>query len=247
MKPQILSYGGGHQTVAMIVLVAEGVLPRPDRIVCADTSREVRSTWNYLVDNVQPYLEKHGLPPVEIAPHSLATVDLYGKNGDMLLPAYTSTGKLPTFCSTEWKQRVVRRWLRGSGTPTAEMWIGYAFDERKRWNKEQEPNTCWPNRFPLVEAMVRKADCVGIARKAGLADPEKSRCWQCPHQLNEEWRSLPPDEFEKACQLDDFIREEDAENNVFLHHSGVPLREADLNAPDRKGPDRQCGLGLCMV
>ena len=31
---------------------------------------------------------------VEIAPHSLATVDIYAKNDDLLLPAFTESGKL---------------------------------------------------------------------------------------------------------------------------------------------------------
>ena len=100
MRSQILSYGGGWQTVAMIVLVLRGILPRPDHIVIADTSREKSSTWDYLEDMVQPALERAGLR-VAIASHDLATVDLYSGNGDLLIPVYTETGKLPTFCSSD--------------------------------------------------------------------------------------------------------------------------------------------------
>lgn len=242
---EILSYGGGRQTVAMLVLVCEGLLPRPDRIVTADTSREVRSTWDYLTDVMGPYLAKHDLR-VEVAPHSLATVDVYGHNGDLLLPAYTQTGKLPTYCSNEWKARVVQRYLRADGITAATQWIGYAFDERKRWNKPEEEGP-WKRRFPLVELMIRTVDCPKIVGKAGLRVPTKSRCWNCPHQTNEEWRELPPDEFEAACRLDDEIRDNDERGGVYLHESRVPLREADLSAPDRKEPNRQCGLGLCMI
>lgn len=47
MRTQVLSYGGGVQTVAMVALVLQGRLPRPDMIVIADTSREKQSTWDY--------------------------------------------------------------------------------------------------------------------------------------------------------------------------------------------------------
>lgn len=242
---ETLSYGGGRQTVAMLALVCKGLLPRPDRIVTADTSREVGSTWAYLNDHMQPFLAKHGMT-VEVAPHDLATVDLYGKNGDLLLPVFTTTGKLSNYCSNEWKVRVCQRYLRSKGITSANQWIGFAFDERKRWDKEQEPGP-WQRRFPLVELMVRANDCPRIIQSVGLPVPNKSRCKMCPLQNNEEWRQLPPDEFEEACRIDEQIREDDDRHGVFLHQSRVPLREADLNAPDRREPDRQCGLGMCMI
>lgn len=241
----VISYGGGWQTVAMLALVAKGVLERPDRIVTADTSREVGSTWAYLNDTMQPFLEQHGMR-VEVAPRDLATVDLYGKNGDLLLPVYTATGKFSTYCSNEWKSRVIDRYLRGHGIESATRWIGFALDERSRWNKPEDDGA-WKRRFPLVELLVTKADCPKIIASVGLPFPHKSRCWQCPHQTNAEWRELPPDEFEKACLLDEQIREDDEYHAVYLHQSRVPLRSADLNARDRNEPNRQCGLGLCMI
>ncbi len=54
----VMSYGGGKQTVAMVTLVLEGKLPKPDLIVFADTSREVKTTWDYLEQVVQPALSK---------------------------------------------------------------------------------------------------------------------------------------------------------------------------------------------
>lgn len=245
MQTEVLNYGGGRQTVAMLALVVKGILPRPDRIVTADTSREVGSTWSYLNDHVQPWLEKHGMC-VEVAPHDLATVDLYGKNGDLLVPVYTLTGKLPTYCSNERKACVVQRYLRGVGVTSANMWIGFAYDERSRWDKERQPGA-WPMKFPLVDKMILQADCPTIVASVGLPPVKKSRCWICPHQKNAEWRELPPDEFAEACKVDEELRENDDRGGVFLHQSRVPLREADLNAPDRREPNRQCGLGLCML
>ena len=37
-KPVILSYGGGTQSIAICILIAQGRLPKPERIIIADTS-----------------------------------------------------------------------------------------------------------------------------------------------------------------------------------------------------------------
>ena len=242
----VLQYGGGRQTVALCVLISQGRYPRPDRVLIANTSREKGSTWDYLEEVARPLLATVGLT-IEIASHDLATVDLYGHNGDLLLPVYTRTGKFQTYCSNEWKARVADRYLRAQGVAKHTSWIGFAFDERKRIKGTDG------REFPLVDLMLTKADCRKIITDAGYPLPEPSACWMCPNQPNEEWRSMrsySPDEFEKACLLDEEIREEDFErggSGVWLHHSRVPLREADLGAVDRADVGRPCGLGLCMV
>ena len=240
----VLNYGGGWQTTGMLVLIEQGKLPRPDRIVIADTGREKKSTWRYLEATARPQMRAIGLD-IEIAPRSLARVDLYSHKGDLLLPVYTKTGKLPAFCSNEWKQRVVSRYL---GHPKGAVnWIGFTFDERTRI---KDPTGRW---FPLVEMMLTKTDIRQIIRDAGWPDPTSSACWMCANMGNAEWRDVrdsDPLDFEAACQLDEEIREQDIFNGgtgVWLHHSRIPLREADLDAEDRKGPARQCGLGLCMI
>ena len=48
------SYGGGTQSVAIAVLVAQGRLPRPELLVIADTGREATETWEYHEKHVAP-------------------------------------------------------------------------------------------------------------------------------------------------------------------------------------------------
>ena len=62
----VFSYGGGRQTASIACLIVQGIYPRPDRIVMADTGRENRSTWDYLAKHVQPMLATVGMQ-VEIA------------------------------------------------------------------------------------------------------------------------------------------------------------------------------------
>lgn len=245
----ILNYGGGWQTTGLLVLIEQGKLPRPDRIVIANTGREKQSTWNYLETTARPRMRAIGLD-IEIAPRSLAYVDIYSHQGTLLLPVYTATGKMSAFCSTEWKARVIDRYLRQSGAPPASErthWIGFTYDERQRIKGENG------RLYPLVDLMLTKTDVRHIVRAAGWRDPTSSACWMCANLDNAEWREMRdnrPDEFAMACDFDDEIRENDLFNGgsgVWLHHSRVPLREANLDAEDRKGPARQCGLGLCMI
>jgi 3'-phosphoadenosine 5'-phosphosulfate sulfotransferase (PAPS reductase)/FAD synthetase len=248
-----MHYGGGRQTTAMLILVTQGKLSRPDRIVIADTGRENTSTWEYRKEVTQPLAQSIGLT-IEIAPRSLAYVDLYAHNGDLLLPVYTLTGKLSAYCSTEWKQRVVRRYLKQQGIDSATAWIGYAIDERKRYtpNKEDAAGP-WYRRFPLFELHLTKRDCMSIIERAGLPIPPPSACWMCANKRNEEWRyerDTYPADFERACQLDEEIREEDVargNSGVWLHHSRVPLREANIDVDEGYEVARQCGLGMCFV
>jgi hypothetical protein len=246
---QVLNYGGGRQTVATCILIASGELERPDRIVISDTGREAQSTWDYADQHVRPLLESVGLR-LEVAPHSLATVDLYSHKGTLLLPVFTPTGKFSAYCSSEWKRDVMRRYLRNSGVNSATNWIGYSYDERRRWEGRRETDGPWRERYPLVERMLTKADCVRIIRKAGKPLPPKSACFLCPHRMNSEWRFIRdnyPEQWEEACRTDEEIREDDDQHAVYLHEDRVPLREANLDGPDRKGPSRQCSLGMCFV
>ena len=241
----VLNYGGGRQTVAICVLIAQGALPRPDRIVMADTGREKRSSFDYLSTHIQPLLAPLGLA-VEIAPRSLAYVDLYGHNGDMLMPVFTLTGKLSAFCSTEWKARVVQRFLGGADKARTN-WIGFSYDERRR---VKGTDGRW---FPLIDRMLTSADCATLTERAGLPPAPRSACWMCANQGNAEWREIAanrPDEWAAACAMDEEIRDEDRArggSGLWLHESRLPLRDAPIHLEDRRAPSRQCGLGLCMV
>ena len=244
----VLSYGGGRQTVAMCLLVARGILPRPDHIVFADTGREVGTTTAYLRDYVAPRLAPLGLE-VETAGHELATVDLYAKNGDLLLPVFTQTGKLRTWCANEWKASVVQRHLRAQGVKGATIWIGFSLDERRR--VKSFGSAPWPTTYPLIDLMLTRADCEALIASEGWPVPSKSRCYMCPHQSNAEWRELrdnAPSEFAQAVAIDRDVRDADERGGVFLHQSRVALADADLNATDRQETGGAAsGVGRCWL
>ena len=246
----VLSYGGGRQTTAMCVLIARGVLPRPDRIVMADTGRERPSTWAYLAAHVQPMLSPLGLA-VEIVSPANGEPCVHSNAGDLIIPAFTATSKFASFCSGTWKRDRVNSYLSGGGG--GEKWIGFAVDEGRRIRKAlgSDGRSGWKLRFPLAELCLTTADCLRLVVAHGLPEPAVSSCWMCPNQRNSEWRQIRVDAelWAKACEMDEQIRADDLASGgdgIWLHHSRVPLREADLDAPDGEAA-RQCGLGMCFV
>ena len=258
------SYGGGIQSVAIGVLIRQGVLPKPDLAAIADTSRERRTTWEYLYGTMRPYLEPAGVR-VEVAPHTLARVDLYATTSDKpLVPAYTrittsvdglfgkqdehQDGRLPGYCSGEWKRDVFERWLRLQGVKECDCWIGYSLDEEWRVKGDHRP---WCRyRHPLIDLRLSRAACVLLIEKAGLPVPRKSRCFDCPHQSPAEWLEVKadPEEWALAVERDRYIRERDEHKGLFLYSGRVPLELADFKTDAGLAPPgRPCETGHCWT
>lgn len=241
------SYGGGVQSVAIAVLIKEGVLPKPDLAVIADTGRERRTTWEYLDGVVRPFLAGAGVE-IQTAPHTLARKDLYDDSGLTLMPAYTAEGRLAAFCSGEWKRDVIERWLRLQGVKECVSWIGYSIDEMRRVPKKNHRGWC-KLEFPLIDRMINRAMCYRLIEAAGLPVPRKSRCYQCPHQDAEEWAEVLADPIDgpKAVACDEDVRANDPQGKgLYLHYSRVPLRT--VGAGDGVAtPLQPCDGGSCWT
>ena len=253
------NYGGGTQSVAIAVLVSQGKLPKPEVVAIADTGREATETWEYTDKWVRPLLRSVGIE-IQVVPHSLAKVDLYGGSaGDtLLIPAYTPNGgALSTFCSGKWKADVMARFYRSLGygpSKPIRTWIGISVDEMRRMKPS---GTVWQELYhPLVwDARMRRDHCRAVVEDAGLPTPPKSSCWMCPYRRNTQWRRLRdhfPEDFEKACQFDEQVRAADKKGGVWIHESRVPLRVADLTEPTPSLPGliggvSGCDSGMCWT
>ena len=231
-KPIIWSYGGGKQTAAIAVLVAQKRLPRPERIVMADTGRECQTTFDYLNNYIAPLLETVGCQ-VEIISHDYSKQDLYyvdkeGNESDLpLMPVWTrqknKISQLPNLCSGFWKRDAVIKWLTEpeqyygrqkiesvdeNGKPETKtfpvtQWIGFSRDEISRCKPSQRK---WiKNEYPLIMGYgvsFSRDECVELVLNAGLPEPPKSRCWMCPYQTAAEWRDVKSRPEEWAKAID---------------------------------------------
>ena len=245
-----LSYGGGKQTVALITLILEGKLPKPDIIVMADTGREVSTTFEYMDEFVQPALKEIGLK-VEIASHEGAYNDLYAYNEDLLLPVFVRTngriGKLPTFCSDKWKKDVIRRWLKEKGVTSTDVWLGISTDEMLRMKPS---GLQWYRHvYPFIELIpMNRSQCVSQIQNFGWTVPHKSRCYMCPNQSVEAWKQmkkLDNGDYDKAVILENEIREKDAD--MYLHPSAIPLEEAVEQSELQYDMFDGCDSGYCFT
>ncbi len=250
----VWSFGGGTQSVAIAVLVAQGRLPKPARVVMADTGREASATWEYLHNHVQPLLSLVGLT-IEIVRNESGLPSMYGPSNKPLIPAWTADGaQLRTFCSGEWKRDVILRHLRSCGygpSSPVQMWLGISLDEmhRARPGQRKWAQHHWPL---LTDCPMSRGDCRAVIAEAGLPMAPKSSCWMCPYRRDEQWQDLRdnyPQDWQQALDIDAEIRENDARGILSLHRSGVPLAEVTLVSEARLPllVAAGCDTGMCWV
>lgn len=244
---EVFSFGGGVQSSAVAALILQGILPKPDLVVMVDTEREKQATWDYLHGVVGPALADFGLPVHVVRKSEFSRVDLTGTTGKILMPVFTrhsgELGRLPAFCSYEWKRRVVMRWLKKRmGVMRGRMWLGISWDE---FHRVRDSDVKWlTHHYPLIDGDLRftREDCVRIVRDFGWPDAPKSSCWACPHMGDAQWVGLPEHEFRLAVELDEHLRTLDP--SVFLHSSGRPLKEKPFGEAE---DDVTCQSSGCWV
>lgn len=190
MDKIVWSFGGGVQTTAIAILIAQGKLPKPDSIIMANTDGERQKVWKYIFDYTLPLLNSVG-STIHIAPHELATVDDYSYNGDLLVPVYTRNGKFSTYCSGEWKREVVRRYAVSQGFSSYTSWLGISTDEIHRAKKSRIKQVTI--KFPLClgyGVCMNRGECYTLVDKYGWPEPPTSACVWCPHWSDVQWHEM---------------------------------------------------------
>lgn len=193
---QVLSFGGGVQSTAMILLIKEGVLPKPDIIIHSDTGSEMPYTIE-LIEKIKPIIEELGIPFQIVTSH-------FGK----LHEAYKSKSTVPVVgirsCTVNFKILPQRRFIRSivgnkNGKLLCECWLGITTDEA---NRKIDSELKWiGNKFPLLDHNISRKDCIKINKKYNL-DVKKSGCFCCPYGGKKWFISLyrnHPDLF-KICE-----------------------------------------------
>ncbi|MGI9251374.1 MAG: hypothetical protein ACR2PR_09260 [Pseudohongiellaceae bacterium] len=247
---QSLSFGGGVQSNAILVLIAQGRLPKPDVVIIADTGFEAKATWGYLDKYGAPLCAKLGIPLMRVsrADTTLAmeyakpvVTTLNGKKVLNIIPAFTldddgKKGKAPNMCTGKWKVQVVRHCLskRFPDIKLFHEWIGFSTDEMRRARRAKIDIGKYRHRYPLIEIGISRAECIKVVEKYGWPTPPRSSCWMCPNHADVEWRHLrdeSPQEFAKAIAFDKRMREQEITGgyDYYLHRSCKPLGEAPID------------------
>tara|TARA_Y100000004_G_scaffold54026_1_gene60132 strand:- start:519 stop:1337 length:819 start_codon:yes stop_codon:yes gene_type:complete len=269
----ILSLGAGVQSTTMALMSANGDLPRADAAIFADTKFEPDHVYEHL-----ERLEKK--LPFPIYKCEAYTKETYGdilKHTEESIkgnirwyygpPAYMDKGLIRRQCTTHFKIMPIRRKIREllgykkgqrvkKGTHVYQ-WIGISTDEMNRMKESRD--FFIENKWPLIEKKMSRRDCLQWCKDNGFELPKKSACIFCPYHDNGTWKEMKenqPKDFEKACEIDDKLREAKNKNypfdaKLYLHRELKPLREVDFNKkskqPDLFGDMADECEGMCGV
>lgn len=170
-----LSYGGGVNSTALMILLCDGKLPQyaPFRIVWADTRDEQDETYEYIDGTIRPWLRERG--------HVLETVcDKEGVLARWQRLSVTGSRTLRV-CTDHGKIQPIQRHLRAHTIKgyRSEQLLGIDAAESHR-ARPSLPTDPFPKHYPLVDLDIDRDGCVAIIEAAGLPVPRKSGCWHCP-------------------------------------------------------------------
>jgi hypothetical protein len=249
-----LSLGAGVQSTALLAMSALGLrgCPKADVAIFADTGDEPQYVYDHL-KILRRWSGEQGIP-VEVTSAGHLSQDVLDRHSgarsrSAAIPAFTRSedggrGMLRRQCTAEYKiapiERAVRAALgyakgqRIAGRSTATALIGISLDEAVRMKPSRTP---WvTNAYPLVDARMRRSDCLDLIREVGLPEPQKSACRFCPFHDDTYWmwlKSNHPVEFAKAAEFDARVRDmsrSGVTRPVFIHPSLIPLAEVDFDA-----------------
>jgi hypothetical protein len=227
----------------MALMAAKGEIePMPLAAIFADTQAEPASVYRWLdwLEGQLPF------PVYRVTNGSLAADSTRlrtSKRGHVYVrttvPAFVafdsgSDGMLWRKCTQEFKlvplRRKVRELMRAHGAKAVVQWVGISLDEAHRMKDAREKYL--ETRWPLIEAKMRRSDCLLWMQRHGYPMPPRSACTFCPYHSDAEWqrlRTAEPEGFAQAVQFERDLQAaaaaqcETTKSVPWLHRSMRPL------------------------
>jgi len=209
---QILSFGGGVNSSAIIALAKMGKLEMPDHIVFSDPGAEYPETYTYI-----EYLQQqHGIP-ITILKKPYKGIDIVAYCREkQFIPS-----RFHRWCTDRFKIQPIRRFAKALGEDY-QMILGIDAGEQHRAKKFKQ------HAYPLIDLDISRSQCKEILKKTGFGVPRKSGCFICPYQRKRDFINLRkehPNLWDIAVEL-----EKDAYTRKGFTYKGMPIEEyvADL-------------------
>jgi hypothetical protein len=270
MSIRVISYGGGVQSTALVVLATQGrlddVMGGPvDAALFANVGddSEHPDTLEYVRNIAVPWAAERGLPIHELHRYRKGEIEtLYGRltRGEYRGTAIPVRGEkgnpLSRDCTADYKVAVLNKWLGANGATKDDPGtcaIGISTDEIERAGRGKDSR--YERRvYPLLDLGLNRADCMRIITDAGLPVPRPSSCYFCPYHSRQSWKEMRRDEpelFAKVVDLEEQMNRRLASHGktpVWFSDALRPLSEAVIEAQPSllDGPD-SCGSGSCWT
>jgi hypothetical protein len=275
MTLRVISYGGGVQSTAMVVLAAQGKLQEImggeiQAALFANTGddSEHPDTLKYVREIAIPYGKKHGLDIIELQtmkngePTTIWNEIMKPESKRMLIPVFGDINMpLQRSCTVDFKIKTVGRWVKKNGATKddpALVAIGISTDEIQRAGRGKE-ESMQQRVYPLLDLGLSRIGCMQVIHDAGIPVPPKSSCFFCPFHKTQVWSELRrdrPDLFDKAQQLEDVMlakQEARGKNPVYLTKHKRRISEVIHAAGDTLFNDNDpnlehgCDSGHCFT
>lgn len=271
-----ISYGGGVQSTALVVLAATGRLdeiglPTRDALFSnVGDDSEHPSTIDYVRNVITPWAADRGVTVHELHRERRdgtreTLLDRLVQEGSRSLPIpvrMPDTGAPGNrSCTVDFKIRVVLKWLKAHGATAdnpAQVCIGFSTDELHRAsNKRPHPEEV--PRYPLLDLGLSRTDCLRVIAAAGLPEPRKSACYFCPFHRRQTWAEMRRDEpalFWASQDIEDLLnrrRDELGKDHVYLTRYGrrladaIPEAQPTLPGLEHVYDDGGCDDGYCWT
>ena len=249
---RVLSLGAGVQSTTLLLMSLEGILPRLDAAIFADTGWEPAHVYSHL-DAITAAAAGGGVPVLRVSNGNLRTDLLSAGQRYASIPYFVrnpdgSEGMGRRQCTSEYKLAPIGRKVRellGAQAPdfrrvpkgrVAEQWIGFSADEIGRVSDRDQVSYVTV-RHPLLDLGMDRKACERWLRSRGWDSVAKSACIGCPYHGNRQWRDLRdsrPAEWADAIEFDAAIRKGGSRGlplagEAYLHRSRVPLAIAPID------------------
>jgi hypothetical protein len=210
----IISYGGGVNSTAMIIGLSERVTIH--RILFSDTGGEYPHTYAF-IDMFGAWLAAHGLPDITMV-HCIDKTGARLTLEDECLSSCTLPSIAYGYKKCSLKHKIAPQDKACNNDPNCKAdwasgrrvhkYIGYDAGETRRIEHAAPidvMNRKYENHYPLYEWAWSRAECEAAIARAGLPIPKKSSCFYCPSAKKKEIQSLwedYPHLFERAVTIE---------------------------------------------
>lgn len=269
MSIRAISYGGGVQSTALLVLATQRQIDFPLALFSnVGDDSEHPATLAYVREIAAPFAEQHDIELVELRarPKGKETtlLQLLMREGSRSvdIPAWMEGAGAPgrRTCTKDFKIRRIAAWLKLLGATADDPAIcalGISLDEWQRMRSDS--GFAFQHlAYPLIDLRLDRVGCMRVIEDAGLPVPPKSSCWFCPYRPLRHWQEMrrdDPERFAEAVALERTLSDRhesltrasgEGRGRVFLTPTLRPLTDAIGVAEqlDMFGPSCDIG-GYC--